>query len=63
MGAIFRNTAFINQEDTIRIDDRGQTMGDDEGRLIFQDRFNGCLDDVFGFRIDTRACFIQDKDA
>lgn len=62
MRAIFCDTTFINQEDAIRIDDRRQTVGDDESRLILEYRFNRCLDDVFGFRIDALTRFIQDID-
>src|SRR5688572_18773328 len=63
MYSAFDNLAIFEEQDHIRIADRGQTVGDNEGCAPFEELVECFLDKTFGSRVHAGGCLIQNKDA
>lgn len=59
----FDDFAFVEHNNFIGFLDGSKTVGNDDGSTIFGKYINGILNQLFGFGIDGRSGFVQDKNA
>ncbi len=62
MGPFFSDATFIQNDDAVRVSDRGEPVGDYEGGAPLHGPVHGCLDLPFHFKIKRRRGFIKYKD-
>mgnify|MGYP007091809515 CR=1 FL=1 len=61
MCSLFDDIALFHDKDQIRINDRGQTMGNDKACLSFHQQMHRMVDMLLTDRIDAAGCLIKDQ--
>lgn len=59
---LFNDTSVIKDEDAVSVDDRRQSVRNNDGRAVFQDVADGFLHDPLRFSIERRCGFIEHED-
>ena len=62
MGSDFSNPPFMENNDSIRVPDRGKPVSDDNGCPSLKQPRQSFLDEPFCFRIDMGGRLVEDKD-
>ena len=52
MRSFLLDTLFSQDKDSLRVADRGKTMGDNKGGAVFRQFFQGFLDDLLALVIE-----------
>src|SRR5690606_8196581 len=60
--AAFGNLPLAQDQNLVGIDDRGETVGDDDGGAVARNDVEGGLDVAFGLGVEGRSCLIEDED-
>ena len=63
MGAAVDDAPFVEHEDLVGIDNRADTLGDDEAGAVFHQPVERVLDEHFGRNVDIAGGVVQDQDA
>ena len=59
MSSVFYDPTFFEHENSVGMPYRGEPMGDDDGRPVPRNTFNGTLEGRLRFVINRRCCFIK----
>jgi hypothetical protein len=54
VGALFDESAAVEHEDRVGGEDRGQAVGDDDGRPCGEQRLRRGMDQLLGHRVEVR---------
>lgn len=55
-------SSLVHHEDPVRVDDRRQSMRNNDDRTILENLFQFFLDEVVGFQVDVRCGLIEHED-
>ncbi len=59
--ALFADSAGVEDEDAVGVDDGGEAMSDGQDGAAFGEAFEGLIDRGFGCGIEGRSGFVEDK--
>ena len=62
MGSLLLNMTMIQHQNLICVPYGLQTVSNHDNGLVVGQRFNGCLQKIFIFRIDAGSCLIENDD-
>ncbi len=62
MGSAFEHLTFVQHDDSVRVADGRQAVGDHQGGSVLQQLAQCLLNEFFRFRIDVSCGFVEDQD-
>ena len=54
--------ALVHDHDAVRVGDRAEPVGNDEGRAVLEEQVEGLVDLVLGLGVDLAGGFVEDED-
>ena len=62
MGSAFRDSILCNDDDLVRVPDRGEPVGDSDRRSVFGKFLKALLDPTFALIVQSAGRFIKYED-
>ena len=63
VSAHFDDFAVVEHDDAVRVADGGEAMGNDKAGSLFEEFFQGVLNQAFGLGVHGTGGFVQDQNA
>ena len=61
VGTLLDDTPTIDDADHVGVDDRGEAVGDDDGRTARHEVIQGVLHETFTLRVQGGGSFVEDE--